>query len=1235
MPRDLVPSSLGKWNVSHYLAVAALVSIGVSLATVCFANQPVRPTAPLHSNASPDETFDHKGQQLELPERVTFNAHIRGIMSNTCFACHGPDEEDNESGLRLDSFEAAVDDGGAIEPGDADESMIYRRIVDADDPMPPAEFRHQLSDYEKALFKRWIEQGAKYEKHWAYTPVRRPDIPKTKFQPLAKNEIDAFIFAKLEQNGFSPAPLADKATLLRRLSLDLTGLPPTPQELADFEADDTTDAYEKQVDRLMASPHYGERMAAFWLDLVRFSDTVGYHGDQNQRIFPYRDFVIQSLNENQPFDEFTRDQLAGDLLTNPTTQQLTATGLIRLNMVTREGGAQPGEYLAKYTADRVRMLGTAWLGATTGCCECHNHKYDPFSIEDFYSLGAYFDDVRQWGVYTSYGYTPNPDLSGFNNDYPFPPEMRQESPSLLAQIRYLEMRWEAAAAKLIRDEATDSAKFKAWVNSLSQSPPTPDRWQVAKPNKINLPPNAYRQQEDGSILLKPTAKSGSAQIVAELQVERPTTIRSVRMEVLPDKEHGGKIGRAADGRFTADVSFVHQRKVESPEIEIRPRYVRIELPKKEHLSLAEVQVFNKQRKNIAVDGTARQSSVAYDGHAKLAIDGNTDGEYRKTYSTTHTDRLPNQWWEVDLGKPQKIEEIKIWNRTDNNFGPRLKGYRLVLLDEDHQPIFRQSPPYPNPSVSIKIPARASLAEIDPNLALGYAVTNRSNPGRYRSGRPPRYLSGAWRSGPIRWQVPDETKLPHVGVYNFDRPVELKPGESLVVKIDSKDVGKIRLATSPFTRVVAGRSAVTESLEQTLQLLQSGATWKTIQNQYRDAANALLAAYYFHLNPTSRQSDEVTKLRHAIADCRSGMSMTLVSQPLPKDKIVQSRVLPRGNWQDKSGKEVTPNTPHFLPGHVTDPDKRQSRLDLAAWITSPENPLTSRHYVNRVWDQFFGTGLSAQLDDLGNQGEWPSHPALLDWLASEFQSNWDRKKIIRKIVTSYTYRQKSAIDKAKYDADPYNRLLAHQSARRLEAEAVRDNALAIAGQLNTQWIGGPSVFPAQPAGHYGNLQFPNRTYVADTDGRQYRRGVYMHWQRTFLHPMLTNFDAPSRDECVAKRTQSNSPQQALTLLNDPVFVELSRAYAIRILRESKSNKFDDRLALAYRLALARSPAPKERAGLKKLFEAQQTYFEENPADAQAFLQRQPGVGSQAELPELAAWAQVCRVILNLHETITRY
>jgi hypothetical protein len=1204
--------------------------------------------------AEDDDKFDHHGRALAIPKNVRFNAHIRGIMSNTCFVCHGPDQEITESDLRLDSFGAAVDEGGAIEPGEPEESEVYLRLTDEDDPMPPADFVHQLTDYEKALFKRWIEQGAEYEKHWAYSEIRNPPVPQTNLPTdKQRNAIDAFVFANLEKSGLTPADRADKATLLRRLSLDLIGLPPRQAELAAFLADDSPQAYEAQVERLMASPHFGERMAAYWLDLVRFSDTVGYHGDQNQRIFPYRDFVIHSLNSNQSFDEFTRDQLAGDLLPNPTPQQLAATGLIRLNMVTREGGAQPGEYLAKYTADRVRMLGTAWLGATTGCCECHNHKYDPFSIEDFYSLGAYFDDVRQWGVYSSYGYTPNADLSGFNNDYPFPPEMRIKSESLQKQIQYLERQLEQKSAALVTQATHDSAAFKTWLARLTKSSsgkPVIDSasgWHVPSVSIESPESERYESQTPvvpGSVVFTGPAGNSPA-IEAVLAFDQPTIVRSLRLEVLPHPENNNRVGRSKDGRFSLGVSVQHLKEptLNKP-IKTDARFVRIVLPRNEILSLAEVQAFanvDGKRINVALQGTAKQISTTHEGVAGRANDGNTEGEYHKANSVTHTEPRAGNWWEVDLGREFSLAEVVVWNRTDKEFSNRLSGFRVVLLNANHEPVFEESPALPAPNVSLKIPPEFTLENSVDDEKIAFAQANRSNPERYSSGQPPRYLGATWRSGPARWQLPsNETELAHVAVYHLNQAIDLKAGEQLRVKIRSADVGQIRLSTSPVSRFVVGESgemaaAMSPLLREFLVARQQGVA------PSGDAEVAAKAAYYQYQTAFDRQAGAVTYLRDQIADCRSGLAMTMVSQPVPPEKLRQSRVLPRGDWQSETGKPVKPNTPHFLPGYRESSEPTQTRLDLAKWLTSPENPLTARHYVNRVWAQFFGNGLSSQLDDLGNQGEWPSHPEMMDWLAHEFKSDWDRKRLIRLIVMSHTYQQQAAVDPGRYDVDPYNRLLSQQSARRLEAEIIRDNALAISGLLNSDWIGGPSVFPYQPPGYYANIQFPNRKYVADFDGRQYRRGLYMHWQRTFLHPMLTNFDAPSRDECVAKRTQSNSPQQALTLLNDPVFVEASTAFADRVIQETankiESAEIDDWIETAFRIAVSREPQAAETEALQALFERQASHYGVNPDDVAAvknvgeFVRR----ASQVEDFEFAALVQVCRVVMNLHETITRY
>lgn len=1035
-----------------------------------------------------------------LPEKVTFNAHIRPIMSNTCFACHGPDEEDNPSELRLDSEEHAYgpipsdDELVAIKPGNKESSAIYQRInhEDPDMRMPPPGFLHNLSPREKALFARWIEQGAEYETHWVYAPLTRPEPPElTKHADLPTNPIDQFILARLEAEGIAPAELATKAELLRRLSLDLIGLPPTPAELDAFLKDNSPQAYETQVERLLASPHFGERMAAPWLDIVRFADTVGFHGDQNQRVFPYRDYVIKAFNENLPFDQFTREQLAGDLLEEPTDDQLAATGLVRFGMMTREGGAQPKEYLAKYAADRVRMVGTAFLGSTLGCCECHNHKFDPFATKDFYALGAFFDDLQQWGVYNHYGYTPNLDLKGFNNDYPFPPELRLKSESLNSRIDWLEEQADRAIAEEMPEEVVASEGFRQWVekarNLVASFPEGYLPAQVAEASTTKQTKTTIL--DDGSVLVEGKPQKEDT-VTLTCNVEIPLPITAIRLEVLPDDKHNGYVGRRSNGKF--------------------------------ELSLT-----------------------------------------------------------VELAEGEKTKPV----------------------------------------------------------ALAWAQADRFAPHGYQNGQSSHTidLKRTWKSGPERWQLPkNEAQLPHTAIYHLSKPLLVDGDQKLVVIIASADVGRVRLSVTPFAEAIPGRPAAHERL-------------RTALSASRATEDAVLAAYYRATTPADQVSATAKDYRRQIVECRAGYAHTLIAQPLPKEKYRVSRVLPRGNWQDDSQPPLEPGVPHFLPQPEAAGERRLTRLDLANWIVSPNNPITPRHVANRIWAHFFGTGLSNKLDDLGNQGEWPSHPALLDWLASEFRDGgkpvdaedeaqaWDVKHLVRLIVTSRTYRQKAALRDDLSEVDPYNRLLAQQSARRLSAEIVRDNALSIAGLLEDDLIGGPSVKPYQPKGYYRNLNFPGRSYQADRNDQQYRRGLYMHWQRTFLHPMLANFDAVSRDECTAGRTQSNSPQQALTLLNDPTFVEASRAMSDRVLRETPDlNSFNATLNHAFLTALSRNPSQQESESLKAFYEKQLEYYRANPKDAKAL----EGVGDKKfaltlSAPEQAAWTQVCRAVLNMHEVITRY
>jgi len=1004
------------------------------------------------------------------PARIEFNRDVRPILSENCYSCHGPDKGHRKAKLRLDERDSALKHG-AVVPGEPDESELVLRILSEDeDVMPPAEAHKTLSDAQKQTLRDWIAQGAEYQPHWAYVPPERRAPPEVARAGWVRNPVDAFLLASLEAKGIDPSPEASKARLIRRLYLDLLGLPPSPDEVRAFVADEDPDAYEKLVDHLLDSPHYGERMAVGWLDLARFTDTVGYHGDQGQRVFPYRDYVVDSFNRNKPFDVFATEQLAGDLLPDPTTEQLVATGFNRLNMMTREGGAQPEEYLAKYAADRVRTVGLTFLGSTLGCAECHDHKYDPFTQRDFYTLSAFFADVKQWGVYNDYDYTPNPELKGWSNDHPFPPEVEVESPYLRDRRRSLVERLQAVAAA----SPADPAIFADWTEAARRFAAfAEDGWATVPAELLE---GVGETLPDGSVrVAKPAAKSKKAK-EGELRfrlsgVDAIRWASRIRVELLPDAEHGGRITR--DGSDQASVGLSAM---------IRP--------------------------------------------------GN---------------------------------------------GGEARALAFYLADADS--------------------------------------------------KAPRYFNGDEVPGILAgWRTAKERNTdPQSAAWCLTAPASLASNDVLEIVVKSPQAGRVRVSISPFGVGVEGDPLATLDGSEREALASDRST--------PEERATLLGLFHRGSGRDASTWERVRDLAQQIQECRGGRAYSLVTQSAPPR---ETRVLPRGDWQDRSGPVVEPEVPAFLPQDSMPTGRRATRLDLARWITSPENPLTARVFVNRLWRQVFGTGISGVVEDVGAQGEWPVHPELLDWLAVEFrESGWDVKRMMKLLVTSSAYRQDSRARPELKDLDPGNRWVAFLSPRRLEAEFVRDNALAASGLLNLD-VGGPSAFPYQPAGYYANLQFPNRDYLASKGELQYRRGLYSHWQRTFLHPMLANFDAPAREECTPTRNAANTPQQALTLLNDPSFVEASRTLAASILAGEGSMSDEERVdRMVYRV-LGRPAVREERESLLSFLAERRKGFEADPKSAYGLL----GVGAapapgSLDPSELAAWTLTCRVVLNLHETITRY
>ncbi len=1004
--------------------------------------------------------------------RVDYNRDVLPILAENCFTCHGSDIGKRQAGLRLDTSDGATkrlaSGKTALAAGDLQASELVDRITRRDGAqMPPAYSNKKLTAAQIATLKRWVMEGAKYAPHWAYAPLAHPVPPAPPANdPLAKawahSAIDRFLLVQMRKAGLRPSPAANRATLIRRLSLDLTGLPPTPQEVAAFLRDKRPDAYDRLVDRLLDSPHYGERMAVYWLDLVRYADTVGYHGDQDVTVWPYRDYVVTAFNQNKPFDTFTREQLAGDLLPNATPEQRVASGYNRLGMMSAEGGIQDKEYLAKYSADRVRNASIVWLGSTLGCAECHDHKYDPFTQKDFYRFAAFFADLKEKGFYDA-GYSEGD----------WGPSLKLPTAAQKAQLGQFEA--EVASAKQALAAIPDS--------SLA----------------------AGRAQWESEIRRLDAAKA------LDWKTATPTQAAS---------SGGATMTIGADG-------VVH---------------VSGKLP--------------------AFDTYAVTLPAAQEKITAIRLEALSD------------DSLPGNYFSR-AGYYFVLSEFEVAVQRGSGAAEPVKLTSVEVSGDDEG--------YPG------------LAMIDGRPETGWAIVN-AHTGEKNA------------------------------VFRFEKPLQGGSDVRLIVRLHHEarprlSIGKFRLSLSGLEQPDLNPQGLPDNV---LAALRKDPGRRTA------AENQAIAAYYRKVAP------ELDAPRRRLAQAEADRSLLLgqIPQTLVSEAVTPRpiHVLPRGNWQDDSGEIVLPGVPHFL--RQIDGAGRATRLDLANWIVSPDNPLTARVFVNRLWKLFFGVGLVKNLDDFGVQGEVPMHPELLDWLSGEFvRSGWNVKHLVRLMVTSNAYRQSAKLTPTLLERDPYNRLYARQSAFRLDAEFVHDVALKVSGLLSDR-LGGETVRPYQPRGYLAALNFPHREWASDEGEDLYRRGLYTHWQRTFLHPSLLAFDAPTREEATCTRALSNTPIQSLVLMNDPIFVEAARVFAARILRQG-GHTFDTRLAFAYQTALARPPDPREVAILRRLYQEQRArYAADRQGAAELISTGESPVARDLDVVELAAWTSVARALLNLHETITR-
>ncbi|QOV88682.1 PSD1 and planctomycete cytochrome C domain-containing protein [Humisphaera borealis] len=1007
------------------------------------------------------------GNKSLADEAPTFGRDILPILSESCFSCHGPDEKHRKADLRLDLQEpaTALKDGvAAIVPGKPDASELIRRITstDPDEVMPPAKSRKGLTPAQVATFKKWIAAGAPWGKHWSLEKPTRPEVPANG----AATAIDAFVLDRLSREGLKPSPEAARHTLARRVALDLTGLPPSPEVLQSFEKDDSPQAYTRLVDRLLGSEHFGERMAMWWLDAARYSDTDGFQADATRTNWPWRDYVVAAFNRNMRFDQFTLEQFAGDLLPNATPDQKLATAFHRNHMTNGEGGRDPEESRVDYVIDRVNTTGTLWLGLTVGCAQCHSHKFDPFSHNDYYSLSAFFNSIDEDG---KAGSAAKPYLS-----YKSPLASR-------AVVEAQHLADERSAVELAARNAAEPP-FQSWLALRVKD--TPSNFKAWKPLHVNtlesIEGTVLSGSPDDTIVAGgPSPMQDDYRIIATTPLPR---ITGLKLEVLPDPVR-------KDGGFARGEA--------------------------KHFMLTDIKVQVRRRNSSQI----RDISVAT-AAADYSADPKKNGGYGAVKDTLDDD--PRNGWSShgsDITKPRTA----VFALADS-----------LTLAADEELVF----------------------EMRHRSTLGNASI-----ARFR-------VTATDQAGPTVQSV----------------------------------------GAAPLEELAVSRAADPAGIAAKLR--------DRLREQFL-ADHGPYGIARASLDRAKRQLDEAKKAAGGVN------VMVLAERKTPRE----TNILIRGVW-DKKGEKVEPGVPPAVANFPK--DLPRDRAGLAKWITSSDNPLTARVMVNHLWQLYFGAGLVRTPDDFGLQGEHPTHPELLDWLAVEFmESGWDIKHIAKLIVTSQTYRQRSDVSPALLARDPENRLLARGARYRLPSWMLRDSPLASAGLLNPA-IGGPPVRPYQPDGVWEEMFMGRFKYEPSEGAAQYRRTLYAFWRRAIAPTFL--FDSAQRRVCEVRTSRTNTPLQALTLLNDASYLEASRELAQLAMRHSADPAA--RVAFIYRRVLSRPPTESETSVILRQVARATDYYKAHPTDADKFLK----VGQQAadpalDAPSLAANMLAASMILNLDEAIT--